>query len=290
LRSNFQESAKLIVLEDDFFWQDQLVKLAEDRESLLYSKRDFLYGSGVWRERPVRALTQRRQESIDTVILGHSDFPLSCVDLFHLKRKIRPRRIFASNLSCGFKPATLFNARPIPLGLTNPTRESFAHTVLGNAAHFALAYDLTPSVAAQGEERLYINFTTRNAPRDRESALKIAENSAFAMIRTPEISNRGRVRYLSEIRKNGLVVCPAGNGLDTHRFYETLLMGALPVVLKHSYSDRLARHLELPCIAISSWRDLLKIDQLREKASLVRNRPFTLKALRGSHWRAEIAG
>lgn len=28
------------------------------------------------------------------------------------------------------------------------------------------------------------------------------------------------------------IICPVGNGLDTHRFYETLLMNRVPILIK----------------------------------------------------------
>ena len=35
---------------------------------------------------------------------------------------------------------------------------------------------------------------------------------------------------MNNIGNSKYVLCPRGNGLDTHRFYETILMGAIPIV------------------------------------------------------------
>jgi hypothetical protein len=37
-------------------------------------------------------------------------------------------------------------------------------------------------------------------------------------------------KYMDTIGNSRFVFCPRGNGIDTHRFYETVLMGAIPVV------------------------------------------------------------
>jgi hypothetical protein len=46
------------------------------------------------------------------------------------------------------------------------------------------------------------------------------------------------------------VICPEGNGLDCHRTWEALLMGAIPVI-KHSTLDPLFEG--LPVLLVDSW-------------------------------------
>lgn len=51
------------------------------------------------------------------------------------------------------------------------------------------------------------------------------------------------------------VVCPRGNGLDTHRFWETLYRGSIPIVIRSGWSDTLERY-QVPLLAINAWDEL----------------------------------
>jgi hypothetical protein len=60
-------------------------------------------------------------------------------------------------------------------------------------------------------------------------------------------------RKLSRLSPQYLfVACPRGNGTDTHRFWETLYRGSIPVVKKSNWSGSL-RNLNIPFIEISGW-------------------------------------
>lgn len=56
--------------------------------------------------------------------------------------------------------------------------------------------------------------------------------------------------YMQEISAHKFVVCMRGNGLDTHRFCEILLMGSVPVV-PHSGLDDM--YSQFPCIIVDSF-------------------------------------
>ena len=48
------------------------------------------------------------------------------------------------------------------------------------------------------------------------------------------------------------IACPRGNGTDTHRFWETLYRGSIPVVKKSAWSESIAR-LQIPIIQLNRW-------------------------------------
>lgn len=58
--------------------------------------------------------------------------------------------------------------------------------------------------------------------------------------------------YLMDLSRSKFVLCPEGEGMDTHRVYESLLCGATPVVL-HSTLDPL--YSKLPICIVSKWTD-----------------------------------
>ena len=59
--------------------------------------------------------------------------------------------------------------------------------------------------------------------------------------------------YMREISDHKFVVCYRGNGVDTHRVYETLLMGSVPI-LEHSGLDDM--YSQWPCFIVDSFDDI----------------------------------
>jgi hypothetical protein len=67
---------------------------------------------------------------------------------------------------------------------------------------------------------------------------------------TPTLPRLPYEEYMREISKHKFVVVMRGNGIDTHRFSEVLLMGSVPIV-EHSGLDDLYR--QFPCIIVRSF-------------------------------------
>ena len=78
------------------------------------------------------------------------------------------------------------------------------------------------------------------------------------------------VELYSRMKMSKYVVCPAGAGFDTHRFYESILCGAIPIVeLTHSSFDQI--YSWFPCKVVDSLANLLAID-LQKSYSLEKRR------------------
>ncbi len=64
--------------------------------------------------------------------------------------------------------------------------------------------------------------------------------------------------YLKEISKAYFSVCPTGNGYDSYRFWESLSVGAIPLVLSSPFVEALLEHHpELPFMILQQWEDLV---------------------------------
>ena len=78
-----------------------------------------------------------------------------------------------------------------------------------------------------------------------------------------------------------LVLCPRGNGLDTHRVWETLYVGRIPVVAASAMDAVFER---LPVIILGSWDELSNTAVLAQGESAIiagmANGAFDLRRLR----------
>lgn len=68
-----------------------------------------------------------------------------------------------------------------------------------------------------------------------------------------KLDHRIRPKQMSQLHQEfTFVACPSGNGVDTHRFWEVLYRGAIPIVKKSKWSSSL-RILNIPFVEIESW-------------------------------------
>lgn len=87
--------------------------------------------------------------------------------------------------------------------------------------------------------------------------------------------------YYDLLSNYSYVVCPQGLGIDTHRAWEAMYLGAIPIVRKSSISELFE---DLPVIQLERWKDF----GLRPLKSRVERLPSSGDKLRLSTWVKEI--
>jgi len=121
-------------------------------------------------------------------------------------------------------------------------------------------------------------FAVENAP-ERKLVRDLVIASPIGVWDSFDVTIEDRLRYLRSIRESGLVACPRGRGIDTYRLWETLYMGAVPVVASLSKNSR--RSLSgLPFIELESWGQLANRDDLMNHLEQLRAGRFEQKTLR----------
>jgi hypothetical protein len=101
------------------------------------------------------------------------------------------------------------------------------------------------------------------------------------------LNKRMSPTHYAKISSNySFIFCPRGNGIDTHRFWEVLYRGSLPVVIKSNWSDSIAQ-LGIPFLAVKSWDEALYSEayQLGPHPGL---NPRLVQALWEPYWIDEI--
>ena len=80
------------------------------------------------------------------------------------------------------------------------------------------------------------------------------------------------------------IACPRGNGIDTHRFWESLYRGSVPVV-KRSIWTEMIEELGLPIVQLDSWEEIHQLDLEGEFSKHLDN---PRQALSPDYWRSVI--
>ena len=62
------------------------------------------------------------------------------------------------------------------------------------------------------------------------------------------------LHYAQQIKRHKFVLCPDGNGMDTHRIWETLYLGSYPVVERHVFTEEFAKI--LPLLVVDDWSEV----------------------------------
>jgi len=131
---------------------------------------------------------------------------------------------------------------PIPIGIANP---EWPH---GNIE----IIDRTISFNYKKNQLMYANFSIHTNPRQREACIKQIKPEFIENNVTFDI-------YLKKIAQSYFNICPIGNGIDSHRIWESLYLKTVPIA-EDTYNIRyLKNKFNLPIILIKDWSDLVQL-------------------------------
>jgi hypothetical protein len=87
--------------------------------------------------------------------------------------------------------------------------------------------------------------------------------------------------YFEQVATSKFVICPPGNGPDTYRMWEVLMIGSIPIVIQSSMIDHFTH--DLPIVAVSHYLELTE-EMLKEKYEQISNTTYTCNYLRKQYW------
>ena len=124
---------------------------------------------------------------------------------------------------------------------------------------------------------IYFNFNIYTNQEKRELCYNTLKTQLPFLPMLPVDQN------INRLAKYKWCICPEGNGVDTHRLWEAMYLGCIPIVLKSPFIDTLMHYTEgeLPIYVVEKW------DKLCLSQSLTQYR-FDSKWLKFSHWVFQI--
>lgn len=127
---------------------------------------------------------------------------------------------------------------------------------------------------------LYFNLTIQNYYPERWEVFQLLGRSPFCY-RT----NKKRFDYyLEDVASSTFVLSPRGNGLDTHRLWESLYLGSYPIV-KTSSLDPVYEG--LPVVVINDWKEVTE-EFLHQKYEEMRHKSYHFEKLNIDYWKKLI--
>ena len=171
------------------------------------------------------------------LITHNSDFSINQKHAMYLEYKYL-KTWFAQNVN--FQHTKLI---PIPIGIAN---EQWSH---GNKETLQSVIDKN----YKKKQLMYANFNISTNPRQRKYCLQhiksqyVENNASFAT-------------YLQHTAEAYFSVCPLGNGIDSHRIWESLYVKTVPIA-ENTYNIKyLTDTYRLPILLINDWSELSNIE------------------------------
>lgn len=218
---------------------------------IIYCKTDYIYD-----------LFQilREVKSKVKIITSQSDYEIN--ENIFKKRPKCIKKWFAINAN--YEHEDLI---PIPLGTGN----DFSTT--------SLLFNEIENANVEKENLLYINHRSETNFLERGKLYEKFRNNDWCTIDEPTLALR---HFKEKVKRHNYMLCPRGNGFDTHRMWECLYSGTIPVVRRHTTHKNLN---DLPILFIENYSDINKNLLLDSYESLIEKKREKLKL---SWWKKYI--
>ena len=130
---------------------------------------------------------------------------------------------------------------PLPIGIANRT---WPH---GNL-ELVTQYAREAATAAKSRD-IYFYFDVRTNDAALSKCKAILEEKGLVFQNKESFSD-----YLKTLISYKYAICPDGNGLDSHRIWESLYLGVTPICLRSIFTEKLAA--AFPCVLVSDWSEV----------------------------------
>ena len=179
-------------------------------------------------------------------------------EIFDIKTKkkldfFQPKKCFSQNLTIQQK-----NYFYLPIGLENSKFHNH-----GNTEDFKKLRKMKFNKIS----RILYGFNITNPQR-----IKIKKNISKLKI-CDETKGWNSYFYRRILSKYMFVICPEGNGIDTHRLWEALYLKTIPIIKKNKISPFLQKA-NLPILILNDWSDLTKFNESKLKSFYVKKKRF----------------
>ena len=129
-------------------------------------------------------------------------------------------------------------------------------------------------------EELYFNFNTKTNPA------RVNIKSTLLTNGFKENTKKPWTEYIEELSRHKFCVCPPGYGVDTHRIYEAIYVGSIPIVLQNAV---LYEHFkDLPILWVEDY-DIIDEPLLTFVWNKWGERKTSLEKVRLSYWKTRLS-
>jgi len=255
---------------EDLICQTKFMQLADNHSAT----HVFMYTDSIEHNKPVNYRGTIRPDIFPpkqrTWITGMSDFTVR-------KTIIEPfeglyDRWYGINVAPDLK-----NIYAVPIGVDTHSD--------GSQEREHLIYEVSKTTVAPSDKLAYMNFNAYTYLQERAIVDLQFSNQAWV---TAHVNQRIPYReYCENVKAHKFTFCPRGNGPDTHRFWESIYLGSIPIVL--NYPEMECFFEKLPVLKVRSWDNLT--DELLEiEYERIHEADYDFSIMRMGYWTDLIWG
>lgn len=147
---------------------------------------------------------------------------------------------FAQNLNI----KTSRNISVLPIGLENLRYQNNG-----------ILDDFDSELPESKQNKILCSFNLQNNNFERENLRNLS-----LIHEDIDVANLSNHRlYIKKLKNFKFNLCPSGNGLDTHRIWESLMVETIPVLVESAFANNL-KTLNIPLLVLNKWEDLNTLD------------------------------
>lgn len=135
------------------------------------------------------------------------------------------------------------------------------------------------------EKFIYANFNINTNPRYRNFVKQHISNVSHIDWETPVFSLE---YFFNKIKEYKMVLCPVGNGIDTHRLWEVLYCNRIPITIKVGNYPIYDLYEELPIIILEDINEIKDKEYIEQKYDLIKNKCYNKQILTIDYWQRLI--
>lgn len=167
---------------------------------------------------------------------------------------------------------------PLPIGLENNHWHPHKRSLIEKAAS---------NVSFENRKiKALSQFNPNTYPEGRYDLIEDVINGNVFADNYYCLNGRNFDQYIDNLSNYAFCLCPRGNGIDTHRMWEAMYLGCIPIVKKyitHEFEE------ELPIVFVDSWSEVTE-EFLKQKFETIDKTLFKSKILTNNYWEQKING
>jgi hypothetical protein len=237
-------------------FQQNILSSLHDGKYCHFMKYEFI-------QEEIEHIKQRGQSCV--IISGNSDYAHTQEMVEYVDREVPCiTKWFAQNLY-----ATHERAEALPLGVTNIIESSRGdkHGVARIDERHTEKLKYMHDDGSTPAHDIYANFNIQTNLAKRRPVMQRCVNVPHIDTNVSTVSLQ---EYFAQCRNSKMIVCPEGNGIDTHRFWETLYINRVPITLRNKAMNHFSK---LPVVWLNDWSELEKLDPILEQYYRVKDKP-----------------
>lgn len=211
------------------------------------------------------------------LITGNSDYPITDNLLEICPKNIK--KWFCQNALSRYEKVI-----PIPLGIENKEECKRPGHGVGYYSRVLEKENLLNNVdlfTKPPQKYIYCNFNINTNFNFRNNLLQFCKKINYIDIENYGIS---LTNYFTKIKEYKMIICPVGNGVDTHRLWEVLYSNVIPIIFRVGNYKIYELYEKLPIIILDEFEQLNNFDLLESHYKEALKRKCNKELLTTDYW------